>query len=65
MTVPQLFTCISYVYNAEKRRCTVYPQEDMVDGKDYVIIRHQIAPRISAQWIVVEQNTMFRQGVLE
>ena len=42
----------------------------MVYGKDDVIKRRQIASRISAQWIVAEQNTnfyhwLYRQDVLE
>ena len=42
----------------------------MVDGKDDVIKRHQIVSRISAEWFVAEQNTIFyhwlyRWGVLE
>ena len=47
-TVPQAFTRIPYVYNAQKR------QGDMVDGKDDVIKQHQIASRISAQWIFAD-----------
>ena len=31
----------------------------MVDGKDDIIKQRQIASRISAQWIVAEQNTIF------
>ena len=31
----------------------------MVDGKDDIIKRRQVALRISAQWIVAEQNTIF------
>ena len=45
----QTLTCIPYVYNAQKRRYTVSRQGVMVDGKDDVIKRRQIASRISAQ----------------
>ena len=54
LTVTQAFTCISYVYNAQKRRYTVLSQGDMVDGKDDVVKRRQRALRMSAQWIIVE-----------
>ena len=54
LTVMQTLTCIPYVYNAQKRRYTVSRQGVMVDGKDDVIKRRQIASRISAQWIVAE-----------
>ena len=42
----------------------------MVDGKDDTMKRRQIASRISAQWTVAEQNTIFyqwlyRRGVLK
>ena len=36
----------------------------MVDGKDDVKKRRQIASHISAQWIVAEQNTIFTIGYI-
>ena len=54
LTLTQAFTRMSYVFKAQNDVTPSNVKTDMVDGKDDLIKRRQIASHISAHWFVAE-----------